>query len=109
MEVESDEKNKVGQFGMLVVDPTYRGKKIANALVSECESWAKQRGCKTIKLGNSSPKDAELPQKAFLDGWYKRLGYTPIEVKSMVEVWPGSAELELVPNIITFYSKSLSE
>ena len=94
---------------MLVVDPAYRGKKIANALVRECETWAKQRGCRTMKLGNSGPKDNQLPQKDFLDGWYRRLGYEPIEVKSMVEVWPGSAELELVPNIITFYSKSLLE
>ena len=37
VEVEADSKNEIGQFGMLVVDPKYRGKKIATQLVTASE------------------------------------------------------------------------
>ena len=88
---------------MLSVSAEYRGKKVASALVKASEDWAIEKGCKTMKLGNSAPKDSELPTKSFLDGWYKRMGYSPTEVISMADVYPSAAELELVPNAITFY------
>ena len=73
--VEKFEAGSKGKFGMLVLDPNLRGKKLGSALIKAAEDWARNEGFKTMNLELLTPKDWEHPAKIFLHNWYTRIGY----------------------------------
>lgn len=66
-----------GEFGMLVVDPSARRRKLGRTLVDSAETWARSEGFKTMQLQLLTPRMWNHPTKEFLKGWYSRMGYSP--------------------------------
>ena len=63
-------------LGMLVCDPTCRGKGIGTRLIDSAEIWAKDiNNCVTMRLEILSPRCFRLESKEFLKAWYSRIGY----------------------------------
>jgi GNAT superfamily N-acetyltransferase len=88
--------NGVGEFGMLVADPKYRGKGIGSALVKHAERWAREQACHTMRLEILTPRHWTHPSKNFLRQWYSRIGYTPQLTEPFESMYP-----ELVPELAT--------
>ena len=44
--MEGTETSPVGYLEGIFVEEPYRNRKIASALLSACETWAKERGCR---------------------------------------------------------------
>lgn len=86
----------VGEFGMLVADPRYRGEGIGSALVEHAERWARQHSCHTMRLELLTPRQWTHPSKEFLRKWYSRIGYTPQTLEPLELLHP-----ELVPELAT--------
>ena len=60
------ENNTLGEFGMLVVNPDYRGKRLGSGLVEEAENWAKSWGAHTMQLELLTPRTFKHDSKEFL-------------------------------------------
>jgi GNAT superfamily N-acetyltransferase len=88
--------DQVGEFGMLVADRNFRGTGIGSALVDHAEKWARERGCRTMRLELLTPRDWDHPSKEFLKQWYTRLGYVPTTTERLEELHP-----DLVPELAT--------
>ena len=86
----------VGEFGMLVADPNVRGKGVGSALVDHAENWARDMGCRTMRLELLTPRHWTHPSKEFLKAWYSRLGYAPQTTEPFEILHP-----ELVPELAT--------
>ena len=86
----------VGEFGMLVADPAYRGEGIGSALVEHAEQWARESACHTMRLELLTPRHWNHPSKEFLRQWYFRIGYTPQTTEAFESMHP-----ELVPELAT--------
>jgi GNAT superfamily N-acetyltransferase len=86
----------VGEFGMLVADPAYRGKGIGSALVECAESWARGMACHTMRLELLTPRNWTHPSKEFLKRWYTRIGYEPQAIEHLEILHP-----ELVSELAT--------
>lgn len=70
----------LGEFGMLVVDPSLRKMGIGRKLIERAEQEAHQRGAKTMQLLLLHPKPPapSNPDKDILGKkWYPKLGYQP--------------------------------
>jgi GNAT superfamily N-acetyltransferase len=96
-----------GQFGILVSAPDRRNAGIGRALVAFAEGVARDRGRRAMRLELLVPRERRHTSKMFLDAWYGRMGYRPIEKRSVQEAHP-----ELVPELATAcdfvtYEKSL--
>ena len=86
----------VGEFGMLVADADHRGAGIGSALVEHAESWARLRGCHTMRLELLTPRRWQNPSKEFLKKWYTRIGYVPQHREPLETMYP-----DLVPQLAT--------
>mmetsp|Transcript_5930 Transcript_5930/g.16105 ORF Transcript_5930/g.16105 Transcript_5930/m.16105 type:complete len:221 (-) Transcript_5930:810-1472(-) len=78
---EENGKSKIGEFGMLVVDPNQRGHGIGGKLIAASEQWALQQGYTEMQLELLTPRDWEQPSKEFNKKWYARLGYVPLRTE----------------------------
>jgi GNAT superfamily N-acetyltransferase len=88
--------NGIGEFGMLVADPSHRGKRIGSALVDGAERWAREHACHTMQLELLTPRHWTHPAKEFLRLWYSRIGYTPQKTEPFESMYP-----QLVPELAT--------
>jgi GNAT superfamily N-acetyltransferase len=86
----------VGEFGMLAADPAHRGAGIGTALVRHAETWARERGCHTMRLELLTPRHWKNPSKEFLKAWYARIGYAPRATEPLETTYP-----HLVPELAT--------
>jgi GNAT superfamily N-acetyltransferase len=86
----------VGEFGMLVADSALRGAGIGTALVGHAETWAREAGCRTMRLELLTPRHWTNPSKEFLKAWYTRIGYSPQATESLESMHPN-----LVPKLAT--------
>jgi len=86
----------IGEFGMLVADLNHRGKGIGSALVDRAETWARSKGCHTMRLELLTPRHWAHPSKEFLKRWYSRIGYEPQATEPFEVLHP-----ELVPQLAT--------
>merc|ERR1711972_153102 len=77
--VEGAESSNAAEFGMLAVADEYQGKSLGNFLITAAESYARAKGCKSIRCELLSPKEWEHPMKVRLDAWYRGLGYVKQE------------------------------
>ena len=97
-----------GEFGILAGDPSRRGVGIGTALIAFAERLARDRGRRAMRLELLVPRTFDHPGKVFLDAWYGRIGYRPIEKRSVDEAHP-----ELTPELATpcdfvVYEKALA-
>jgi GNAT superfamily N-acetyltransferase len=85
-----------GEFGILASAPDRRSTGIGTALVAFAEGVARDRGRRAMRLELLVPREWRHASKAFLDAWYSRMGYRPIEKRSVHEAHP-----ELAPELAT--------
>ncbi len=87
----------VGEFGMLAVDPSRRGKGLGGALVRFAEQWCCDNGRESMQLELLVPRRWTHPMKAFLVGWYGRIGYEVVRVGKIEESYPELADRLATP------------
>jgi GNAT superfamily N-acetyltransferase len=85
-----------GEFGILASAPDRRGAGIGTALVTFAEGIARDHGRRAMRLELLMPREWRHASKMFLDAWYGRMGYRPIERRSVHEAHP-----ELAPELAT--------
>jgi GNAT superfamily N-acetyltransferase len=98
----------LGEFGMLVADPTRRGAGIGRDLVAFAEDWCRGQGHAVMQLELLVPRDWTHPEKEFLDAWYTRIGYRPVRTGGFEESYPHLAPLLATPCDFVIYHKPLA-
>lgn len=99
--------DETGEFGMLAIDPRYRGAGIGRDLVRFSERQAHASGCNVMQLELLVPQSWKHPFKEFLDQWYTRIGYTVAGTGSIAEFYPELARLLATPCDFRIYHKNL--
>jgi GNAT superfamily N-acetyltransferase len=97
-----------GEFGMLVADPERRSEGIGRDLVGFAEEWSRGRGLPTMQLELLVPREWTHPTKAFLDAWYRRIGYRPVRTGRIDDDYPHLAPLLATPCDFVIYHKPLT-
>lgn len=64
-----------GEFGMLVVEPSQRGRGLGTRLIRHAEEHCLGKGARSIHLMLLHPKGWEQRTKEILKKWYPSLGY----------------------------------
>lgn len=82
------------EFGMLVTEPACRGAGIGSRLVGFAERLGRERGAEVMQLEVLTPRGWTHPFKAYLDEWYRRIGYRVVRVGRFEESYP-----ELAPHL----------
>jgi GNAT superfamily N-acetyltransferase len=95
------------EFGMLSADPQQRGIGVGGALIAFAEARARELGVRTMQLELLVPRTWRHPMKAFLDEWYRRLGYRPVRTTDVDETEPELAPLLATPCEFVVYEKPL--
>ncbi len=98
----------IGEFGMLVTDPSRRGGGVGRQLIDFAEDVARSRGSTIMQLELLQPRDWTHPEKEVLDAWYTRLGYRPARTGRIEESYPHLSPLLAGPSDFVVYHKSLS-
>jgi GNAT superfamily N-acetyltransferase len=99
--------DEVGEFGMLAVDPGYRGTGLGRELVRFAEQAASESGRITMQLELLVPREWTHPSKQFLATWYSRIGYAKTRVGAIEESYPQLAPLLATTCDFVIYRKSL--
>ncbi|KAI1351988.1 hypothetical protein F5Y01DRAFT_102391 [Xylaria sp. FL0043] len=96
-----------GEFGMLAVDPTYRGAGVGRDLVSFAEAWCRGRlGLRAMRLELLAPVHFEHAGKTRLQAWYtRRLGYAFVELRDFEAAYPRLFELLSGPTEFRVFEK----
>ncbi|KAI1274298.1 hypothetical protein F5Y07DRAFT_220500 [Xylaria sp. FL0933] len=96
-----------GEFGMLAVDPTYRGAGVGRDLVSFAEAWCRERlGLRAMRLELLAPVHFEHAGKTRLQAWYTRkLGYAFVELRDFEAAYPRLFELLSGPTEFRVFEK----
>ena len=98
---------EVGEFGMLVASPEYRGVGIGRELVAFAEGWARQQGLSWMQLELLVPQTWIHPVKEFLTSWYTRIGYRQVRSGRLAEAYPALEPLLATPCDFAIYHKHL--
>jgi GNAT superfamily N-acetyltransferase len=96
-----------GEFGMLATDPEHRARGVGRALVDFAEAHSRQRGLQAMRLELLVPLTWRHPSKVFLDGWYRRIGYSVVRRTTLDENYPELAPLLATPCELLVYEKPL--
>jgi GNAT superfamily N-acetyltransferase len=99
---------RTGEFGMLVADPAHRGEGIGRQLIAFAENTSRRRGLIVMQLELLLPREWTHPTKAFLHGWYTRIGYRPVQSNTIDESYPQLAPLLATPCDFVVYHKDLA-
>jgi ubiquinone/menaquinone biosynthesis C-methylase UbiE/GNAT superfamily N-acetyltransferase len=97
-----------GEFGMLAVAPSRRGRGIGGALVRFAEQRSRKRGHRTIELELLVPRGWVHPSKRSLDEWYRRIGYRVARTGKIDDAYPQLAPLLATPCDFVIYEKPLA-
>ncbi|RYC59393.1 hypothetical protein CHU98_g6805 [Xylaria longipes] len=99
-----------GEFGMLAVDPTYRGAGLGRDLVRFAEERCRRDlGLAVMRLELLVPVHFEHVGKTRLQGWYTRLGYVMTELGDFGEAYPTLNALLAGPTEYRVFEKRLAE
>jgi GNAT superfamily N-acetyltransferase len=97
----------LGEFGMLAVDPSRRGKGSGGALVRFAEQWCRDNGQESMQLELLVPRGWTHPVKAFLADWYGRIGYEVVRTGRFEESYPELARRLATPCDFLIWHKDL--
>jgi GNAT superfamily N-acetyltransferase len=97
----------LGEFGMLVASPEYRGVGIGRELVAFAEGWARDQGLSRMQLELLVPRTWTHPVKEFLHGWYTRIGYQPVRTGRLGAAYPALQPQLATPCDFVIYHKNL--
>lgn len=106
--VNTSFREGLGELGMLCVSETYLGKGLGTVLISAAEQHCRQFGCKKVQLELLTPRDYVHPVKAWLQGWYQRLGYVKGMPEDFGTAYPRMQPLLACECVFTAYVKQLS-
>jgi GNAT superfamily N-acetyltransferase len=96
-----------GEFGMLAAHPAHRGIGVGRRLLGFAEETARAQGLSTMQLELLVPRDWTHPVKAFLAGWYTRIGYRLARTGTIDEAYPELVPLLATPCDFQIYLKDL--
>jgi GNAT superfamily N-acetyltransferase len=97
-----------GELGMLAADPAHRHQGIGRELVVFAEELSRRRGMDVMQLELLVPRDWKHPTKEFLDAWYRRIGYRPVQTGRIDDSYPHLAPLLATPCDFVIYHKALA-
>ncbi|HET7016986.1 MAG TPA: GNAT family N-acetyltransferase [Streptosporangiaceae bacterium] len=100
--------DRVGEFGMLAVEPGRRGTGLGRELVRFAELAAGEAGRDTMQLELLVPREWTHPSKQFLATWYGRIGYAPTRTGAIEESYPHLAPLLATACDFVIYRKDLA-
>jgi len=98
---------KETELGMLAVKLAQRGTGVGRNLVKHVEDESKAKGFQAVQLEILVPKEWVHPSKAFLEGWYTRIGYEKIRSGTIDESYPELAPLLATTCDFVIYQKKL--
>ncbi|KAI0097391.1 hypothetical protein GGR51DRAFT_541251 [Nemania sp. FL0031] len=97
-----------GEFGMLAVDPSYRGAGLGGALVRFAEEHCRGAlGLQVMRLDLLVPMHFEHGEKTRLQVWYTRLGYVMIGQGDFEKEYPQLHALLAGPTEYRIFEKKL--
>jgi len=99
--------DRLGEFGMLVADPAYRGVGVGRALVTFAEAWARAQRLDRMQLEVLVPRAWHHPVKEFVRAWYIRLGYRHVRTDRLADAYPQLPPLLATPCDFLIYHKPL--
>jgi ribosomal protein S18 acetylase RimI-like enzyme len=97
-----------GEFGMLAADPAQRGLGVGRELVRFAERTCRAGGVGVMQLELLVPRGWTHPSKAFLDDWYRRIGYRVARTGTIEEAYPALPPLLATPCDFVIYHKDLA-
>jgi GNAT superfamily N-acetyltransferase len=97
----------VGEFGMLVSAPEYRGTGVGRALIDFAERHGSRRGMRAMQLELLVPRGWRHPSKEFLRTLYTRCGYRLVRTGTVDGAYPQLAPLLAAPCDFEIYEKPL--
>jgi GNAT superfamily N-acetyltransferase len=97
----------VSEFGLLAAAPAYQGLGVGRALVAYAERRALSEGSRVMRLELIVPREWTHPSKAFLAGWYGRLGYRPVRRSTLEDAHPELVASQATPCEVVVYEKPL--
>jgi ribosomal protein S18 acetylase RimI-like enzyme len=98
----------VGEFGMLVADPGYRGRGVGRELVGFAERRSREQGVAAMQLEVLVPREWSHPSKEFLKAWYSRIGYRRVRTGRIEASHPDLAPHLATPCDVVVYHKALT-
>ncbi|KAI3332398.1 hypothetical protein HD806DRAFT_480439 [Xylariaceae sp. AK1471] len=97
-----------GEFGMLVLDPSYRGSGLGRDLVRFAEERCRRDlKLSTMRLELLVPLHFEHAGKMRLQAWYTRMGYVMTQLRDFSEAYPQLHRLLSGPTEYRVFEKSL--
>jgi GNAT superfamily N-acetyltransferase len=97
----------LGEFGMLVASPEYRGTGVGRELIAFAEDWARKQGLSRMQLELLVPQTWTHPVKEFLNGWYTRIGYQRVRTGRLEDDYPALQPRLATPCDFAIYHKDL--
>ena len=104
--LELDER--AAELGWLSVARSAVGTGLGRELARYAEARARELGKRALQLRLLVPKRGEHPFKLRLDGWYRRLGYVPVDRVDFALAVPHAAPRLREPCDIVIYEKPLA-
>ncbi|HLQ95096.1 MAG TPA: GNAT family N-acetyltransferase [Pseudogracilibacillus sp.] len=98
---------ETGEFGMLAVNNRYQGNGIASKLVRFAEQKFQNEQFRKMQLELLIPQEVSHPAKAFLEGWYNRIGYQRVYIESFETSYPRLARMLAIPCKFVVFQKGL--
>ncbi|MDA9951203.1 GNAT family N-acetyltransferase [Oligoflexaceae bacterium] len=99
----------LGEFGMLVCEPSHRHQGIGRRLIAAAEDRCRELGCSQMQLEILYPKDWSQPTKEILKVWYPALGYRKGAEENFNEMYPQLAPVLAAACAFSTYTKDLGE
>jgi GNAT superfamily N-acetyltransferase len=97
----------IGEFGMLAVDPSFRGMGVAREMVRFAEQVARKERYDVMQLEVLVPCNRLHSFTKFLTGWYTRIGYKPARTAAIEEYYPDLSRFLATPCYFIIHHKDL--
>lgn len=97
----------LGEFGMLALNPTYRGGGLGTRMAEFAENHSREQGCSKMQLEILIPLTFHHAFKTRLLKWYIRMGYQLVKLGDFVEDYPAIAPLLAGPTEYRVFEKPL--
>ncbi|KAG6031222.1 hypothetical protein E4U40_007315 [Claviceps sp. LM458 group G5] len=98
---------RLGNFGMLAVDPKYRGQGLGRAMIDFAENFCRDKGCTTMQMELLVTTNFEHVVKSRMQEWYRRLGYQVVRLGNFEQDYPSLANLLATPVDLRVFEKAL--
>lgn len=98
---------RLGNFGMLALELTYRGGGLGRAMIDFAEKHCREKGCTVMQMELLIPTSFEHAVKPRMQAWYQRMGYRTVKLGSFNEDYPSLATQLAGPADYKVFEKAL--